>query len=69
MDLIRGEGLFMGRGYRLFDTCCIKRPLSKLLFSIILNERVKFKHQSMSRPSSSSVARAYLRGVSKNLMF
>ena len=41
--LIRG-GLIRGGLIKLSDKCCIKSSLSKLLFSIILQEQSKFKH-------------------------
>ena len=51
---IGGEGLFEGELIKLFDKCRIKCSLSKLLFSIILQEQFKFKYYSLSKSSSSS---------------
>ena len=47
---------------KLFDKCHIKSSLSKLLFSILLQEQSKFSHYSLSKSSSLFGVGAYLRG-------
>ena len=54
VGLIRGEVLIRGGLMKSFDKCHIKSSLSKLLFSILLQEQSKFEHKSLLKSSSSS---------------
>ena len=55
---------------KLFDKCRIKSSLSKLLFSVLLQEQSKFRHYSLSKSSSSFGVGAYSRGgLINNLKF
>ena len=67
--LIRG-GLIRRGLIKLFDKYRIKSSLSKLLFSILLQEQSKFEHQSLSKSSTSSGVGTYSRrGFIDNLKF
>ena len=46
---------------KVYDKCRIKSSLSKLLFSVLLQQS-KFRHYSLSKSSSSFGEGAYLRG-------
>ena len=65
--MLSGWGLIRGGRIKLFDKFRIKSSLSKLLFSIILQEQSKFKHYSLSKSPPSFGA--YSRGVNNNLKF
>ena len=57
---------------KLFDTSHIKSSFSKLLLSMILKEKSKFKHYSLSKSSSSSGSGVYSLtqvGLINNLKF
>ena len=59
---LSGE-LIQGGVIKLFDKCCIKSSLPKILFSILLQEQSQFKHKSLSQSSSSPRVGAYSRGA------
>ena len=61
--LIQGGSYSRGRLIQLFDKCCIKSSLSKLLFSVLLQEQSKCRHYSLSKSLSLFGVGAYLRGA------